>query len=215
MRKEQFQTLLQFFKVLADESRLKIVGILANQECSVEELAALMQLKEPTVSHHLARLKEVNLVTMRPDGNSRLYQLDSEALENIRKEIFTPGKIASLIEHIDTEAWESKVLNSYLESNPNSLEGVQRLKEIPVSRKKRLVILKWLSSKFEPGVEYSEKMVHEILSCYHPDYVTLQRELINYNLMQKKDGIYRSWRKDPMWNEVELGDESQGRSLNT
>jgi len=192
MRKEQFQTLLQFFKVLADESRLKIVGILANQECSVEELAALMQLKEPTVSHHLAKLKEVNLVTMRPDGNSRLYQLDSEALEKIRKEIFTPGKIASLIEHIDTEAWESKVLNNYLESNPNNLEGVQRLKEIPNNRKKRLVILKWLANKFEPGVEYSEQMVNEILSRYHPDYTTLQRDLISYKFIQQEGGRY--WR---------------------
>jgi DNA-binding transcriptional ArsR family regulator len=192
MRKEQFQTLLQFFKVLADESRLKIVGILANQECSVEELATLMQLKEPTVSHHLAKLKEVNLVTMRPDGNSRLYQLDSEALENIRKEMFTSEKIASLIEHIDIEAWESKVLNNYLESNPNSLGGTQRLKEIPSSRKKRLVILKWLSTKFEPGVEYSQEMVNDILSRYHPDYITLQRELISNKFIYLEDGIY--WR---------------------
>ncbi|MBD2451276.1 metalloregulator ArsR/SmtB family transcription factor [Nostoc sp. FACHB-152] len=192
MRKEQFQTLLQFFKVLADESRLKIVGILANQECSVEELAALMQLKEPTVSHHLAKLKEVNLVTMRPDGNSRLYQLDNKALEDISKEIFTPQKIASLIEHIDTEAWESKVLNNYLESDPNSLEGVQHLKEIPANRKKRLVILKWLASKFEPGVEYSEDMVNEIISRYHPDYVTLQRELMSNKFIHREDRLY--WR---------------------
>ncbi|MBE9207632.1 metalloregulator ArsR/SmtB family transcription factor [Nostoc sp. LEGE 06077] len=190
MRKEQFETLLQFFKVLADESRLKIVGILANQECSVEELAALMQLKEPTVSHHLTKLKEVNLVTMRPDGNSRLYQLDNAALENISKEIFTPGKIASLIEHIDTEAWESKVLNNYLESNSTSLDGVQRLKEIPVSRKKRLVILKWLSTKFESEVEYSEQMVNDILGRYHSDYLTLQRELISCKFIHRKDGIF-------------------------
>jgi DNA-binding transcriptional ArsR family regulator len=65
MQAEQFNILLRFFKALADDSRLKIVGILANQECSVEELAALLQLKEPTVSHHLPKLKELNLVTMR------------------------------------------------------------------------------------------------------------------------------------------------------
>ncbi|MBH8572703.1 metalloregulator ArsR/SmtB family transcription factor [Nostocaceae cyanobacterium CENA369] len=192
MKREQFQTLLQFFKVLADESRLKIVGILANQECSVEELAALMQLKEPTVSHHLAKLKELNLVTMRPEGNSRLYQLDSEALQSISKEIFTPEKIASLIEDVDTEAWESKVLNNYLEGDINSLEKVQRLKEIPASRKKRLVILKWLASKFDTGVQYPERTVNEILKCYHPDCATLRRELIGYQLMERENGVY--WR---------------------
>ncbi len=160
MRKEQFQTLLRFFKALADESRLKIVGILANQECSVEELAVLLQLKEPTVSHHLSKLKELNLVTMRPEGNSRFYQLDSEALQNISKEIFTPEKIASLIEDVDTEAWESKVLSNYLERDNNYTEEVQRLKEIPASRKKRLVVLKWLASKFEEGIQYPEQTVN-------------------------------------------------------
>ncbi|MBD2355960.1 metalloregulator ArsR/SmtB family transcription factor [Tolypothrix sp. FACHB-123] len=192
MRKEQFQTLLQFFKALADESRLKIVGILANQECSVEELAVLLQLKEPTVSHHLSKLKELNLVTMRPEGNSRLYQLDSEALQNISKEIFTPEKIASLIEDVDTEAWESKVLSHYLETNTNNLEVIQRLKEIPASRKKRLVILKWLANKFEEGVQYPEPNVNETLKRYHPDYATLRRELISCKLMQRDNGVY--WR---------------------
>jgi DNA-binding transcriptional ArsR family regulator len=190
MKKEQFQTLLQFFKALADESRLKIVGILANQECSVEELAVLLQLKEPTVSHHLARLKELNLVTMRPEGNNRFYQLDNEALQAISKEIFTPAKIASLIESVDIEAWESKVLQNYLETDTDSIKGAQRLKDIPASRKKRLVVLKWLADKFEVGVEYPELTVNETLQCYHPDYATLKRELLGYQLMQRENGVY-------------------------
>ncbi|ARV60733.1 ArsR family transcriptional regulator [Nostocales cyanobacterium HT-58-2] len=184
MNNEEFKILLRFFKALADESRLKILGILANQECSVEELAALLQLKEPTVSHHLAKLKELNLVTMRPEGNARLYQLDNHALQSISKEIFTPEKIASLGEDVDTEAWESKVLRTYIEGN--------RLREIPASRKKRFVILKWLASKFEAGLNYQEHTVNEILRCYHPDYATLRRELISYQLMRKENGVY--WR---------------------
>ncbi|BAY92302.1 MULTISPECIES: DUF2087 domain-containing protein [unclassified Tolypothrix] len=192
MRKEQFQTLLQFFKVLADESRLKIVGILANQECSVEELAVLLQLKEPTVSHHLSKLKELNLVTMRPEGNSRFYHLDSEVLQSLSQEIFTPEKMASLIEDVDVAAWESKVLKNYLESDSKNLEEVPRLKEIPASRKKRLVILKWLASKFEEGVQYPERAVNETLQLYHPDYATLRRELIGYKLMTREEGVY--WR---------------------
>ncbi|BAZ01327.1 transcriptional regulator [Tolypothrix tenuis PCC 7101] len=192
MRKEQFQTLLQFFKALADESRLKIVGILANQECSVEELAVLLQLKEPTVSHHLSKLKELNLVTMRPEGNSRFYQLDSEVLQNLSQEIFTPEKMASLIEDVDVAAWESKVLKNYLESDSKNIEEVPRLKEIPASRKKRLVILKWLASKFDEGVQYPERVVNETLQLYHPDYATLRRELIGYKLMTREEGVY--WR---------------------
>lgn len=192
MNNEQFQILLRFFKALADESRLKILGILANQECSVEELAALLKLKEPTVSHHLAKLKQLNLVTMRPEGNAHLYQLDNQALQDISKEIFTPETIASLVENVDTEAWESKVLRTYTEGNAYDEHCVPRLKEIPASRKKRLVILKWLAGKFEVGVHYPELAVNEILKRYHPDYATLRRELVGYELMQTDNGIY--WR---------------------
>ncbi|MBD1836530.1 metalloregulator ArsR/SmtB family transcription factor [Cyanobacteria bacterium FACHB-472] len=184
MKEEEFQTLLCFFKVLANESRLKILGILANRECSVEELAALVKLKEPTVSHHLGKLKELSLVNMRPEGNTHLYQLDSEALQGISKEIFTPENMASLVSDVEGEAWESKVLKNFFEGD--------RLKEIPASRKKRLVILKWLASQFESGVNYPEIQVNEIIKRYHPDCATLRRELIGYQLMQRENGVY--WR---------------------
>ena len=192
MKNEQFQILLRFFKALADESRLTIVGILASQECSVEELAALLQLKEPTVSHHLSRLKELNLVSMRPDGNAHLYQLDSDTLHNISKEIFTPARMASLVEEVNIEAWEQKVLKTYIDGDALDSNVIVRLTEIPASRKKRLVILKWLVKKFDIGVNYSEGSVNDIIKPYHPDYATLRRDLVGYQLMQKEQGVY--WR---------------------
>ena len=61
-------SLLAFFKAMANESRLKIVGLLAQRERSVQELAELLALKEPTVSHHLAVLKDLGLVSVRAEG---------------------------------------------------------------------------------------------------------------------------------------------------
>jgi DNA-binding MarR family transcriptional regulator len=52
------EELVTFFKALADKNRLKIVGLLAEKAYSVEELSELLQLKPPTVSHHLAKLVE-------------------------------------------------------------------------------------------------------------------------------------------------------------
>jgi predicted transcriptional regulator len=190
MKTEQFEMLLRFFKALADESRLKIVGILASQECSVEELAVLLRLKEPTISHHLARLKELELVIMRVEGNSHIYKLNKETLQNINKEIFTPLDMSSLVENVENEEWENKILGNYLESQ----EGGEdlRLKEIPASRKKRLVILKWLANRFEFGITYTENNVNKILKEYHPDYATLRRELISAQFMKRENGVY--WR---------------------
>ncbi len=50
--------LVGFFKALADPNRLKIVGLLAQKPYSVEELAALLELKASTVSHHLSQAGE-------------------------------------------------------------------------------------------------------------------------------------------------------------
>jgi len=179
-----FDTLLQFFKVLANESRLKLVGILAQRECSVEELAALLQLKEPTISHHLTKLKELRLVQMRPEGNTHLYHLNQEALQELNRTMFTPDQIAALADEVKPEVWEDKVLKSFLSG--------ETLIEIPASRKKRLVILKWLARQFELGETYPDRKVNQIIQRHHPDYATLRRELIGYQMMQRDKGLY--WR---------------------
>lgn len=181
----EFQTLLRFFKALANESRLKMVGLLAGRECSVEELAALLQLKEPTVSHHLSILKELNLVQLRPEGNTHWYRLDSEALHSINRSVFSADKIASLVKDVESDAWERQVLSNFLSGD--------RLKEIPASRKKRWVILKWLVGEFELGVTYPEANVNEIIKRHHPDCATLRRELIGYQMLQRENGLY--WRQ--------------------
>lgn len=194
MEHADFHTLLRFFKVLANESRLKLVGILAQrEECSVEELATLLQLKEPTVSHHLTKLKELQLVQMRPEGNTHLYQLNHEALQELNKAMFTSGKMATLIDEVDGVAWEDKVLSNFLEG--------ERLKEIPASRKKRLVILQWLARQFELEVTYPERVVNEIIQRSHPDCATLRRELIGYQMMQRENGLY--WRlPETAWKSI-------------
>ncbi|HEX3408506.1 MAG TPA: metalloregulator ArsR/SmtB family transcription factor, partial [Caulobacteraceae bacterium] len=68
MPEADLATLLAFFKAMANESRLRIVGLLAERERSVQELAVLLELKEPTVSHHLAALKACGLVSARAEG---------------------------------------------------------------------------------------------------------------------------------------------------
>src|SRR5947209_10357977 len=143
MPEEEFQALLQFFKVLADENRLKLLGLLANREQSVEELAALLQLRAPTVSHHLAKRRELDLVGMRPEGNTHIYWLDAESLRNVSKGLLSSEKMASLVDDVEGDAWERKVLRDFFEGT--------RLKEIPASRKKRDVVIKWFASLFELG----------------------------------------------------------------
>ena len=184
MQTEEFQTLLRFLKALAHESRLKLIGLLADQERSVSELAELLDLKEPTISHHLIKLQELELVQMRPEGTAHFYRLNNETLQRLNKELFTPERVAELANDIGGDTWERKVLQTFLEDN--------RLVKIPDTRKKRAVILKWLVKQFEEGVRYPESQVNEIIKRYHPDTATLRRELIASKLMQREGGVY--WR---------------------
>src|SRR5580698_2019610 len=88
--------LLQFFKALAHESRLKLLGLVAQREHSVQELAGLVGLKEPTVSHHLTVLKEIGLVSQRQDGNTHWYALEPDAIANLAKQVLSREQIAGL-----------------------------------------------------------------------------------------------------------------------
>lgn len=182
MTNEDSQVLIQFLKALADESRLRILGILTNQEASVEELAAYLALKPPTVSHHLNRLRELQLVDMRAEGNVHYYRFQPETLYQLNR-LLIPDKLAQLAD-VEGDAWEQKVLRDFLNG--------EELKEIPASRKKRLVILKWLADKFDTEIRYPEAQVNEIIGRHHPDFATLRRELVGNRLMQRENGVY--WR---------------------
>ena len=182
----EFETLLNFFKALSNQSRLKMIGILANGERTVGELAAMLDLKEPTVSQHLDMLKWVGLVSVRPDGNHRIYSFNNRALVGLSKEVFSREHLASLVPDLDEvgDAWERKVFKTFFDG--------ERIIQIPASEKKLLVIVKWLADKFEYGVRYPKKEVNEILTRHYPDYALLRRELIDCHYMAREKGIY--WR---------------------
>ena len=177
------QPVLQFFKALADESRLRIVGILASGERSVDELAALLNLRPPTVSHHLAKLRELNVVAMRTEGNVHVYRLQTEALRALSREVLSLERMASLADDVEAEAWQRKVLRDFFEG--------ERLKEIPASRKKREVVLRWLANRFEPGRAYREIEVNAVIKRHHPDTATLRRELVGHGLLEREQSVYR------------------------
>ena len=196
MTELDFDTLLNFFKTLANENRLKLIGVLSQTECSVEDLAARLHLKEPTVSHHLNKLKELDLVEMRSQGNTHLYRLNTDTLTRLNKSLFTPEQMASWTKNIPAQAWEEKVLKSYINSD--------RLVELPASRKKRQVILKWLADKFEAEKAYTEKEVNVIIAQYYEDYATVRREFIGYQLMKRDNGIYQRLPVDNWQSETEI-----------
>jgi hypothetical protein len=175
-----FDTLLAFFKAMANESRLRIVGLLAERERSVQELAELLELSEPTISHHLAALKTLGLVSVRAEGVTRWHALRPDVLTEMNKALLEPKTVAPKADN-----WEQKVLSGFVEADGT-------LKVIPASRRKREVVLRWLTDQFAPGRRYREAEVNEIIQRRHWDSATLRRELIGHGLMAREGGVY--WR---------------------
>src|SRR5574339_813193 len=154
------EELVTFFKVLADSSRLKIVGLLAEKSYSVEELAELLNLKPSTISHHLARLAEVGLVRSRSESYYNVYQLDRAVLDEKSRTMFTQGELSNVAAEVDADAYDKKVIKDYSRRDGS-------LKTLPSQRKKLEAILRYVVKAFEPGRRYSEKQVNEILAGYH------------------------------------------------
>jgi DNA-binding transcriptional ArsR family regulator len=189
MADQDFDTLLRFFKALANENRLRMVGILVERECGVEELATLLDLRAPTVSHHLAKLKDLGVVKMRRERNDHLYRLDLDGLHQLSKQVFAsfePGQVADLVDDVAYEAWEKKVLDVFVEG--------ETIQAMPTGYKKRLVVLKWLANHFEQDRRYTEREVNEIIEHHHEDYCMLRREMVDGGLMNRENGVY--WRLD-------------------
>src|SRR3954447_14888454 len=72
------------FSALADPTRREVFERLAHGPLAVGELAQGLPVSRPAVSQHLKILKEAGLVTDRPEGTRRVYQIDPRGLGQIR-----------------------------------------------------------------------------------------------------------------------------------
>lgn len=69
-----------FAKAIADDTRQKIMSECCCCEVSVGDLASKLQVTQPTVSHHLAILREAGLVESREEGKQTFYMLNQERI---------------------------------------------------------------------------------------------------------------------------------------
>lgn len=67
-----------FAKAIADETRQKIMGECCCCWLSVNEIVEKMEVSQPTVSHHLAILRDAGLVDIREEGKQTFYTLNQE-----------------------------------------------------------------------------------------------------------------------------------------
>ncbi len=72
----------KYFKAFGDPTRLKILSLLASKEMTVNEITDEIGLKQPTISRHLAILREAEVVVDRRDGQQVFYSLNKQNVGN-------------------------------------------------------------------------------------------------------------------------------------
>jgi len=70
---------------LADPTRRKVFEELLEQPLSVREIADRQTVSRPAVSQHLKVLESAQLVTVKPMGNRRLYEIKRQGLQELRE----------------------------------------------------------------------------------------------------------------------------------
>jgi len=69
-----------FAKALSDETRQKIMKLCCCEWLSVNEIVEQLNVSQPTVSHHLAILREAGLVEVREEGKQTFYMLNQNRI---------------------------------------------------------------------------------------------------------------------------------------
>jgi ArsR family transcriptional regulator len=187
MNKTEFQTNLEvrakLFKALGHPVRLLIVNLVQMKPRHGEELAAILNLNPATISHHLAQLSEVGLLSLTRDQYYRTYSLVGDVLHKTLDEMIRLPQ-AGLTADVEEDAYRNKVLKTFFKQG--------RLVQIPAQLKKQLIVLQRIAQEFEPDREYTEREVNRVLIEFHDDVAYLRRSLIDHGLMQRKKGVY--WR---------------------
>lgn len=99
-KEEDFQIVSDLFKLLCDRSRVRIFWLLCHCEECVLNIAALVNMTSPAVSHHLRLLKGSGLIVSRREGKEMYYRTaDTELAQVLHHTIEKLGRITCPEQH--------------------------------------------------------------------------------------------------------------------
>lgn len=192
----QLNKQVEFHKTLGDPTRLKIIYLLSEGPLHVGAVAGKLGLTAPTISHHLSRLKDCNLVYSRREKNTVYNHLNAKVLLHHGRVLqqFAEG-MKGEERNMDQRVLEKqKVMNAFI-----GKDG--KVSQLPAQQKKRLYLLEHWVEGLEIGRKYEEKEINAYIKQFHDDYATVRREFIIHQFMFRENSIYERNPKE-MWGSV-------------
>jgi len=170
-------------RALADPTRIRILGLLAERPMYGQELAKVLDVKPPTISHHISPLVMAGLVRVRRENNYHYYELDSDGIQHLAESTQHIARLLFAGNPLPPKSDErARVVATFIKDG--------RLVSIPAQYKKRRYVMEELARSFEWGRLYDEKEVNVILKTFHDDVASLRREFIDQRIMMRENGRY-------------------------
>ncbi|WP_059045852.1 DUF2087 domain-containing protein [Paenibacillus rubinfantis] len=180
----QLDRLVNFHKAVGDVTRIRIIALLQNGPLHGQALAGKLGVTPPTITHHMTKLREADLVYERRDKNTIYFYLNEKSLTLQAQAILKIGKALPEAEDKHEEA----ARKAAIQDNFFYRDGT--LKHLPAQRKKKLIVLERLIKGLEPHRKYTEKEINEYIRNFHEDYATIRREFIMNHFMYRENDIY-------------------------
>jgi ArsR family transcriptional regulator, arsenate/arsenite/antimonite-responsive transcriptional repressor len=180
---EEMKLLVVMGRALADLTRIRILGLLAERPMYGQELAKVLEVKPPTVSHHITPLIMAGLIRVRREENYHYYELDNDGIQHLAESTQHIARLLFANNPLPPKSDErARVVATFLKGG--------RLVSIPAQYKKRRYVMEELAHSFEWGRLYDEKEVNAILRMFHDDVAGLRREFIDQRIMMRENGRY-------------------------
>ena len=163
----------QLCGLLAEPSRLRTYSAVVLGATTPEQVAGSTGLPAPVVVKALQRLIKGGLIEASRGGFAAHEGAFKDAVRESR-----PERVP-----LDPDPARDNVLRSFIRDG--------RLTHFPTFPDKFRIVLEYLVQSFEPGREYPESDVNQILNRWHPDHAALRRELVDARLLKRANSIYQ------------------------
>lgn len=178
----QLSRLVNFHKTLGDPTRIRILALLRHGPLHGQAIAGKLGLKPPTITHHMAKLRDIGLIKEKREKNTIYFSLNLKKLEG------SATAILNLVTDRPYEITTNELERTQVLKNFFTFEG--KIKTIPAQRKKKIIVLEHIVKGLKIGETYEEKELNQYLEQFHEDYATLRRELVMNHFMYREKNKY-------------------------
>ena len=150
----------------------------------MERLAERLGLSASTVSFHLKKLSEADVVRSYKTQYYTMYSICRNILETTILDMIKEKSDDAALQEEREQQYRKRVVDAFFEYG--------KLKSIPAQRKKERIILEVIVQSFEFDKQYTEREVNIIIADFYDDFCTLRRDMISERLLDREGNLY--WR---------------------